>query len=344
MSPKAVDDRTNVAPSRRRRRGGTAVLVSLIALAVLIVAGLGLASVFAARVDHAVNQNLQRTEVLPSETPTEKGSEPRPEREADSKAVNYLLLGVDDPAGSASGPRRSDVMMLLHLDGDRKAATLISFPRDLYVRIPGHGKNKINAAYAFGGTQLAVRTVEGLVDTRIDHVALVDFDGFVELTKTLGGVTLYNEHPSVSQGFDFPRGKITISGDQALAYVRERKQLPNGDLDRAQRQRAVVQAVLTKGMSKELLTDPDRFLAFASELARHVRIDNSLTEKELRGTVVSLRMTPKDLAQLQAPIAGFGTSPAKQSIDLVDELKMAKLAKALREDHLAEYVELYGDN
>jgi LCP family protein required for cell wall assembly len=309
----------------------------------LIVGGLSAMSLFAVKVDQAVNVNVQRTEELPAETPTEKGAAPRPQRQATSNAVNYLLLGADDPVGSASGSRRSDVMMLLHLDGNRRSASLISFPRDLYVSIPGHGKNKINAAYAFGGTQLAVRTVEGLLDVRIDHVAVIDFAGFIALTESIGGVTVYNEHPSVSQGWTFPRGKITISGEEALAYVRERKQLPNGDLDRAQRQRVVLQAILAKGLSKEMLTDPDRFVRFAGDLARHVRIDKSLTESELRSTVLSLRMTPDDLQQLQAPISGFGTSPTKQSIDLVDTVKMAKLGAALRADKLAEYRAKYAN-
>jgi polyisoprenyl-teichoic acid--peptidoglycan teichoic acid transferase len=365
-----VTDRTDPGPSpdavagtrssRRRRWPFVVPIVFLAVVALVAIGGLAAGSWYAVKVDQAVNKNIQRTEELPPETPvpggthgtdgTEQGSgddeaatAARPKRAADSKAMNYLLLGADAPAGGGSGSQRSDVMMLLHLDGDRKSATLISFPRDMYVSIPGYGKNKINAAYAFGGTPLAVRTVEGLLDVRIDHVALIDFEGFVQLTDDLGGISINNTHASASRGYTFPEGEITISGNQALVYVRERYDLPRGDLDRAARQRSVVKAILSKGLSPEMLADPERFLAFAGDLAKNIRIDKSLTEDELRSTALSLRMTPKDIHQIQAPISGFGTSPTKQSIDIVDTKKIRALGAALRADDLAGYRATYGN-
>jgi anionic cell wall polymer biosynthesis LytR-Cps2A-Psr (LCP) family protein len=133
-------------------------------------------------------------------------------------------------------------------------------------------------------------------------------------------------------------GKITIRGEQALAYVRERKQLPRGDLDRAERQRDVVTAIISKGLSREVISDPDRFISFAAGAAQHVTVDRGLSETELRRTVLSLRLTPEDLHSMQAPISGFGTSPTKQSIDVVDRAKLAELADALRNDDMASYL------
>lgn len=96
-------------------------------------------------------------------------------------------MGSDSRDAANSGAGRSDTLIVLHLSGDRRHAYLISFPRDMYVPIPGRGKNKINAAFAFGGPQLAVRTLEGLLDTRMDHVALIDFDGLSASRRNSAG-------------------------------------------------------------------------------------------------------------------------------------------------------------
>jgi LCP family protein required for cell wall assembly len=302
---------------------------------------LGTGFLYAASVDRSVNENLRRERVLPAETPTAKGAKPRPTKSPTSaagEAMNYVLIGSDEADGGVS---RSDALMVLHLAADRRTAYLISFPRDLWVPIPGYGRNKINAAYAFGGAELTVRTLEGLLDVRMDHVAQVDLDGFVGLTTELGGVRVYNKHPSVSKGYHFPVGWITVQGDQAEAYVRERKQLPRGDLDRSERHRAVVQAILTKGLSGDTVKNPGRFLAFTSGVAAHVRVDEELTPEVLRSTALSLRLTPSDIASVQAPVARFDRSPDGQSIDVVDEGKLRQLAQALREDSMGRYVRTY---
>ncbi len=324
---------------RRRRRKIWPIVVSVIAL--LLVGSITAAAIYLNRVDAALNENLQRGSYLPEDDPAGDATPgtttaPRPQRQPNSDALNFVLLGSDSESGG--GGARSDALMVLHLTSDRKAAYLISFPRDMYVAIPGHGKNKINAAYAFGGVPLTIRTLEGLLDTRIDHAAVIDFDGFVGLTEDLGGVTVYNPHPSISGGWPFPKGYVTIHGAQALAYVRERKQLPRGDLDRAARQRAVTQAILAKGLSAEYVANPSKFVRFAGQMASHVAVDEQLSPKELRSIFVSLRLTPDDLQQLQAPISGFDTTKSGQSIDVVDTETLAELAKALRDDTMEQYV------
>lgn len=329
-------------PDGDRRPRRIVLPITLICVALAVVGTMVVGSIYALRVDSAVNQNLQRADDLPPDVPTDPSETPRPAKDAKSKALNYVLIGSDRAAGDA-GVGRSDALMVLHLTGDRRAAYLISFPRDMYVPIPGHGKDKINAAFAFGGTPLTIRTLEGLLDVRMDHVATIDFDGFVGLTEDLGGVTVYNEHPSVSGGWSFPLGDITIRGEQALAYVRQRKELPNGDLDRAQRQRAVVAAIISKGLSREVISDPEKFIGFAGGVAEHITVDRQLTDRELRSTAMSLRMAPTDLHAIQAPIRGFGTSPTKQSIDLVDQAKLDELAEAINTDQMASYQDKYPD-
>ena len=322
--------------SRRRRW----LPAAFVAVAVLLVGSLATGFIYAFSVDKAVNDNLRRQPVLSRDAG--KGAKPRPSKPPTTSrghaAMNYVLIGADDSAGGAS---RSDALMVLHLAADRRSAYLISFPRDLWVPIPGFGRNKINAAYAFGGAELSVETLEGLLDVRMDHVVQIDLDGFVGLTDELGGVRVYNKHPSVSGGYHFPVGWITISGEQALAYVRERKQLPRGDLDRAERHRAVVTAILTKGLSGDTIRNPRRFIAFTSGVAGHVIVDEDLTPEVLRSTALSLRLTPAEIASVQAPVARFGRSNDGQSIDVVDEPRMKELAAALRGDTMAAYVRTY---
>jgi len=331
------------APAAARRGARRRWLpIGLVAVAVALVGALGAGFLYASSIDRSVNQNLQRQRVLPAETPTGKGAKPRPTKppatDPASGAMNYVLIGSDESNGGVS---RSDALMVLHLAADRRSAYLISFPRDLWVPIPLRGRNKINAAYAFGGASLTVRTLEGLLDVRMDHVAEVDLDGFIGLTTDLGGVRVYNKHPSVSQGYNFPVGWITVSGEQAEAYVRERKQLPRGDLDRAERHRAVVQAILAKGLSGDTIKNPRRFLAFTSGVARHVTVDEELTPEVLRKTALSLRLSPSDIASVQAPVARFGRSPDGQSIDVIDEAQLKQMAKAMRDDTMADYVQAY---
>ena len=136
---------------------------------------------------------------------------------------------------------------------------------------------------------------------------------------------------------------MNLRGEQALAYVRERKQLPHGDLDRAERQRVVLRAILAKGLAKETITNPFKFVNFVRGVSQHVSVDDGLTGGKLRKTALSLRLRSNDVHLLQAPISGFGTSPSKQSIDIVDQRKLAQLAKALRNDQMDKYVKNYPD-
>ncbi|GAA1432589.1 LCP family protein [Microlunatus lacustris] len=325
-----ADEVENPTP-RRRHRG---LAIALIALAVIVVGAMASAALYVGSVDRTVDSNVQVGQDLPPEVPEDEGEEPRPPKVA-TDAVNYVIMGSD--TGSAG---RSDVLMVAHLAADRQSAALISFPRDMWVSIPGHGKNKINAAYAFGGPQLTVRTLEGLLKTRMDHTVQIDFEGFVQVTKDLGGVTVDNPHYSRSGEWEFPVGEITLEGDQALAYVRERKQLPRGDLDRAERQRLVAQAILEQALSPETIANPLKFNRIVGSVAKQVTVDRGLTGSEMRKTALSVRFKPDDIASLQAPISGFATRNG-QSVDLVDEAKLDELAEALRDDDLQSYLDRY---
>jgi polyisoprenyl-teichoic acid--peptidoglycan teichoic acid transferase len=309
----------------------------LIGVAVLLVAAISAGVLYVATIDRSLTKNLNRGVELPADE-----SSARPPKEAqETGTLNYVLLGSDsrDPGNEGNG--RSDTILVVHLNAKRNKAYIVSFPRDMYVNVPGYGKNKINAAFAFGGAPLAVRTLEQLTGVRMDHVVLIDFEGFIRLTEDLHGVTVTNKSAFSSHGFDYPKGKITIGGEEALWFVRERKQLPGGDLDRAENQRNVIKALVQKGLSVQVISDPRTFIGFIGNVAKHVTVDNDLTDAEIRRTALSLRLTSKDIELMQAPISGFATAPDGQSIDVVDTAKMAELSSAMKKDKLSEYVKKY---
>ncbi len=182
-----------------------------------------------------------------------------------------LVLGSDqrtsktkEPGGSTSGPSRSDTMMLLRVGGGENSR--LSIPRDTVVEIPGHGRNKINAAYAFGGAELAVRTVEGFLGVDVHHLVEVDFENFPRLVDAMGGVT-YSGGCVVSRingGFRnggytlrLPAGENHLDGRQALALARTRTNLcrkSESDLSRARRQQKLFAAM------KDRLLSPGAFV------------------------------------------------------------------------------------
>src|SRR6476659_7217971 len=336
MAPTTMlESRPDQAPPRRRKRRVLPKI--LIGVAALLIAVTGAGLLYAASIDRSLTKNLNHGVELPADE-----TSPRPSKEAQATGtLNYVLLGSDsrDPGNEGNG--RSDTIMVVHLNAKRTRAYIISFPRDMYVAVPGYGRDKINAAFAFGGAPLNVRTLENLTGAGMDHLALIDFRGFIKLTEDLHGVTVTNKTAFSSHGFHFPKGKITIAGDEALWFVRERHHLPGGDLDRAENQRNVIKAIVQKGLSAGVISDPATFTTFLSNVAKHLTVDNSLSDGEIQRTALSLRLTAQDIRLMQAPISGFGTARDGQSIDIVDTAKMAELSTALRKDKLSEYVKKY---
>ncbi len=171
---------------------------------------------------------------------------------------NILVLGSDQRGGesidkSQNGPARADSIMIVHtaFGSVRK----LSIPRDSFAQIPGHGAQKINAAYAIGGPALTIETVEGFMgnDLKINHVIEIDFKDFPKLIDALGGVTVNNKTKICSppfdnfwKGFRLPKGKQHLDGTKALGYSRVRKNpcAPSeNDLDRAARQQEVLNGI-----------------------------------------------------------------------------------------------------
>ena len=319
------------APKRRSRVRRT--LAVILALVVLVVVG-GIAA-YLLFLNHTVSSNVRTESLLP--TPGVSGAAPAPTKKPVAKqAQNILFIGSDARAGLAGA--RSDVIVLMHIAGVRKTVTLVHFPRDLYVSVPGHGKDKINAAFAYGRSPLLVQTIQNLVGVPIDHVAMVDFEGFKNMTDAVGGVNVYVEESSSDGGYTFTKGYQQLGGEEALTFVRERHDLSEGDISRGRRQQAFIKALMLKSLSKSVLTNPVRLAQFVDAGTANLTVDDAFTVGKMRSEALSLRnLRGRDIAFVTAPFTGFGTSPAGASIDLVDEPGMRALGEALQNDAMGTY-------
>lgn len=325
---------------RRTSRKGRLVLVSVALLAVVVgvVALLGLTAdlVVRERYDANIERFDDPFEAIPEQ------SRPAPD---DGQARNYLLLGSDSriSAGDASqweaGAQRTDAIMLAHLPADRSALYVMSIPRDTWVEVPDHGEAKINAAFSLGGPTLLVRTVEELTGVRVDHVGIVDFEGFVAMTDALGGVEVTVPEETQDSQNVFPAGTYEMDGRQALGYVRQRYGLDGGDFDRVKRQQNWIRAVASDALSRDTLTDPRSLDAFLRATSSAVALDSGFGVDDLRTLAFHLRgLRSDDLTFLTVPTAGTGRSSDGQSIVLLDEPAADALWQALQEDTVGQWL------
>lgn len=164
-----------------------------------------------------------------------------------------LCLGSDARPGQAMTSTRADAIQLVGINLRTGAATDIGVPRDSYVEIPGHGRNKINASMAYGGPQLMARSVGNLVGIRPDYVFATGFDGFRNLVRAIGGVSVYSKYsfadPVRPQGYHHGWNRLTPF--QAEIFARVRHPLPRGDFDRSADQQALMKGILREVRKKQ---------------------------------------------------------------------------------------------
>lgn len=137
--------------------------------------------------------------------------------------------------------------------------------------------NKVNAAYAFGGPSLLIQTVEDLTQIRVDHFGVIDFAGFESMIDAVGGIDVSISEATSNAGVEFRQGVNHLDGAQALAFVRQRYNLADGDLDRAQRQQAVLRALLSKAASGSTFGNPAAFYTLLDAATRSVGVDDTLS-------------------------------------------------------------------
>lgn len=254
-----------------------------------------------------------------------------------SVGQNILLLGSDSRAHSLRLDARSDVIQLVHIAADGRSAAVVHVPRDLYVPIPGHGRSKVNAAYAWGGAPLVVRTLERLLHLNIDHVAQTGFTGFQNITDTVHGVDMKVSQVTAqdrSLGLEHT-GWQHFDGKQALAYVRVRYGLRLGDIDRGRRQQQWLAAMLGKVHQPRTLLDPVRLFTLLHDVTPYVVLDDTFTNADLRSLALEMRhLSPADVTWLTAPWAGFRDVTGVGSTVTPDRTGLRQLGTDLREDDM----------
>jgi LCP family protein required for cell wall assembly len=299
--PARLDPRLG-RPAGAAARTGThraAVVVRGLAavLSVLLVAGSGWGWYLVRVAEASVN----RTDAIP----TTGNSDINGDAHA-GQAMNMLLVGVDSRAGltqeqideyATGNPddlHNTDTMMLVHIPADGSAASFVSFPRDMYVQIPGHGRGKLNSAYSAGfddvdgsedekragGARLLIQTISNLSGLQIDHYAEINLLGFINLTSIVGGVDvdLCQASDDSVTGAHFDAGPQTLSGSQALLFVRQRHGVGerSSDFDRVARQQVFIAGMLRNLLSSDLMLNPNKQRQVVEQVGSSVTLDRGL--------------------------------------------------------------------
>lgn len=318
----------------------TGLKVFALIVAAILAIGVAVAGIF---VFNLMREFDSGRTVVENAFPKEEDRPAPPEPESDAaKAQNILLLGSDaryeigDDIDEITGTR-ADAIMVLHIPAERDDIHVMSIMRDNWVPITGHGYNKINAALAFGGVSLMVDTVEKFIDSRIDHVAIIDFEGFKGLTDSLGGVEVTSAKAFRAGGHSFTAGTQRLNGDQALAFVRERNSFADGDYQRARNQQAYLKGLFTELLSRDTLTSPSTISDAVSSISPYLTVDEGLSVSYLAPLAVDMRnIRSADIRFFTSPTLGTGWE-GTQSVVRPDWDRINELREHFRNDTLEEY-------
>ncbi len=333
-------------PSRGRLARALSFLAVLTSFSVLAVAvgGYVLVNKYDRQIDRIPDVFASSEEQRPAETPRD--------------ARNILIVGSDSRGDLAAGEgtqgrgdtfvtgQRSDTMILAHLYGDSDKAQLVSLPRDSWVTIPAftdpasgarveEHEGKLNSAFERGGPALLIRTIEELSGVRIDNYMQIDFEGFLSMVNTLGGVEVCLSEPAKEKdsGIDLPAGRQTIKGAQALAFVRQRQGLPRGDLDRIARQQQFIAAIVRKTLSTGTLLSPFRLNDTLNVATDALQVDEDTSIDDLRDLATRFRtFDAGGVVFTTLPVADADSRQGRQRAVLLDEAKTEELFDLVRRD------------
>lgn len=268
---------------------------------------------------------------------------PEGERPADGPGTTYLMVGSDSREGlseeqsaefgtGVAEGKRTDTILLLHV-GDGPAS-LVSIPRDSYVEIPGRGRNKINAAYAFGGPQLLTQTIELNTGVRVDEYVEVGFGGFAGIVEAVGGVDICLDEPiqDPMANLDLGAGCQTLDGTQSLSYVRTRAG-GRGDLDRVVRQQQFLSLLAKEMVSPWTVLNPVRYARTAFSASDALTVGDSTGPVDLVRFALGMRSATGPDGQMRTvPVAGTDNVSGAGSVVLWDDEAAAALFAAIQQD------------
>ncbi|MFD0165096.1 LCP family protein [Streptomyces decoyicus] len=279
------------------------------------------------------------------------------DRPPQGRGTNYLIVGSDSrvglserakkdlhTGGSADAGRRTDSMILLHTG--EHGTSMVSLPRDSWVNIPSHirpetgkhyraSKNKLNAAFSFGGPDLLVRTIERNTGVHIDHYTEIGFAGFVGIVNAVGGVPmcLDRDVKDEKSGADLKKGCHTLDGRTALAFVRQRHQEAQGDLGRSQNQQKFLAALASKAATPGTLLDPSKVYPTMSAGLDTLIVDDDTGLPNLTSLFKSMKaVTAGDGKRLTVPVASLNFPTSKGSAVKWDTQQAKKLFTELSQD------------
>lgn len=236
--------------------------------------------------------------------------------------ISILLMGVDEREGDSG---RSDSLILMTVNPNTNSTQMVSIPRDTRTEIIGKGtQDKINHAYAFGGTEMAINTVEHFLDIPIDYFVKINMESFKDTVDAVGGVEVNNTLDFTYSGFDFPKGTISLDGEKALAYTRMRYEDPRGDFGRQDRQRQVIEAVIKKGANISSITKFGDMFGVVRD-----NVKTNLTFDEMWEIQANYKAASQNLEQFQ--VNGTGDKIDGIYYYIVSEDERSALSKQLKE-------------
>lgn len=267
---------------------------------------------------------------------------------ADTNAgMNFLVLGSDNQAEEETQSleetgSRSDTIMLVHVNKDKTGAFIVSIPRDSYVDVPAGGnwpggKNKINAALSFGGANLTAKTVYNLTGVPLNGAMLVNLDGVQNMVRAVGGVNVCTPFTVVSWFTDkvWEKGCHDMTPEEAEEFVRQRMNVPGGDLGRIKNQQNVIKGLMKKVTSGDILTNPAKLDALITTAAESLTVDQSMNLRDLAFALKGIN--PDNVKFATAPAVGLMDTEAGSSVEL-DMPGVKELFQAVLDDKTNEWL------
>jgi LCP family protein required for cell wall assembly len=270
-------------------------------------------------------------------------AEPAGHRPPDTAGTTYLLVGSDSRAGLTKGQKkdlgtgsaagqRTDTIILLDVP-DHGPTLLLSIPRDSFVDIPGHGQNKINAAYSIGGPDLLVHTVEKATNVRIDNYIEIGFAGFVGVVDAVGGIQVCPKTSITDPkagNLHMHKGCQHVDGHTALDYARSRA-FPNGDITRALHQREVIGAVGSAAASWRTVLLPWRYFALNQAGSEAVKVGKDVSPIDvMRFAWAMAHVGGSNTKRCVVPYANLGAATSAGSSIIWDRQRANALFAAIR--------------